>query len=388
MLQSSDFGPLLQFDTVTSEYSRSKSARVHKSKYTIKRKKTKLYSGQKSLFDPCFLTKQKDTTTFDISAELEIPLDTKLLSIFPNFFCKYCGSTKQEGHIKKEKRNRKNKPIAQQWFCKKYNKKFINDLSPFNWPLWVGYFSSFFLAAGMKLQAIKNGLEMIAWEKGENFNISVNTIHRLLEHILKLIHEFEQGIEQPIKSDMWQMDEMYQRMSIDRSKERFKSKRKAWIITVSAIDSRYLLATYICPRRSYKNSLKALQIARSRAKCNPKVIRCDGLQSHKKAANRLFPNTKVMSKSKKDDFGYISLQERIHKTVRMGALPKKRRFYSINTLRIYTELDRIDYNFIRVNDAAAKTPAQRAGIDFGIRNWRELLYCAVRFNLKNQLIEE
>jgi hypothetical protein len=41
-----------------------------------------------------------------------------------------------------------------------------------------------------------------------------------------------------------------------------------------------------------------------------------------------------------------------------------------------------------VNDAAAKTPAQRAGIDFGIRNWRELLYCAVRFNLKNQLIEE
>ncbi|VVB59924.1 Uncharacterised protein [uncultured archaeon] len=324
----------------------------------------------------------------DIPTELEIPVGNKFVSPPPNFFCIHCGSTEQEGHIKKEKRTRKHKPQAQRWNCIKFDKKITNDPSPFNYPLWVCYFASFFLAGRMELQAIKNALEMIAWEKQEELSITVSAIHRLLERILEVVLDFEQGIQHPIKSDQWEIDELYIWMSKDGSRPKDKRKRKAWLITVTAIRSRYLLSAGYCDRRSYKNSLKALQIAQSRAKCDPKVIKCDGLPSHTKAARKLFPNAEVSSKSKKESFGHINLLERIHKTIRLGALPKKRRFRSQATTRIYTEIARLDYNFVRSNDATLKTPAQRAYIDFGIKNWRDLLFCAVRFHMRKQFLQE
>ena len=324
----------------------------------------------------------------NLPVELRIPVDKQYLSKLPIFFCRYCGSTKQEGHIKKEMRERKNKPKTQLWMCKESSKKFIDDLNPFNYPLWICFFTSFSLAAGMTLEAIKNNLEMIAHEKAECISISISSIRRLLENIIKLVLEFEQWIEHPVKSDEWQIDELYVWMSKESSAVNVTHRRKAWLITVSAIESRFLLAVYYCDRRSCSNTLKALKIARSRAKYDPKVIRCDGLRSHEKAAKLLFPNAIVESKKKKDAFGLISLHERIHKTARLGALPKKRRFYSAKTATIYAEFCRIDYNFVRTNDAAEKTPAQRAGVDFGITNWRELIYYALRFHIRKQHIKE
>jgi hypothetical protein len=324
----------------------------------------------------------KKNLTNEIPAESGTPLDNIPSPYSFDFFCPHCGSYKPEGHIKKDIRERKHKPVAQRWECKKFNKKFTNDLSPFNFPLWVCYFSCHYLATGMNLEAIKKSLELLAYEKGESISITTSEIRYLLDHILQLIHEFEQAIDHPIESDVWEIDELSQRMSKEGSK-----RRRAWVITVTADSSRYLLATYVCDRRSYKNSLKALQIARSRAKSDPKVVKCDGLRSHEKAAKKMFPNAEVIAIPKKVHFGNISHEERAHKTVRLGALPKRRRFNSPMTLEIYAEFDRIDYNFVRVNDAPIRTSAQKAGIDFSIGNWRDLLSCALRFHMKKQLIE-
>lgn len=318
----------------------------------------------------------------DIPAELVSFIDNVPLSDLVDFFCPNCGSIKREGHIKKDKRNRSHKPKTQRWYCEKFDSKFTNDLSPFNYPLGVCYFSCYSLVAGMQLEAIKNGLELLAREKGESISITTDAIRRLLEHILEFIHEFEESIEQPIQSDEWQMDEMWQPMSKKNSE-----RRRTWMITVTADSSRYLLATYVCNKRSCKNSLMALKIARSRAKSTPKVIKCDGLRSHEKAAKMLFPNAKVIAIPKPVYYGHISRQERLHKTVRLGALRKWRRFYSPKSLEIYCELARIDYNFIRTNDSPTKTPAEKAGIDFSIHDWIDMLSCALRFHIKKRLIE-
>jgi transposase-like protein len=325
---------------------------------------------------------QENDVLNDISPGLEKMIDNISLSDLIDFFCPYCGSITSEGHVKKDLRGRIHKLDVQRWECKKFHRKFTNDFSPFNYPLWVCYFTCLDLAAGMELEAIKKSLEMIAKEKGVSISITTSAIRRLLERILQFIHEFEEAIKHPIESDVWEIDELSQRMSKQDSK-----RRRSWLITVTADSSRYLLATHVCERRSYKNSLKALQIARSRAKSDPKIVKCDGLRSHEKAAKKLFPNATVISIPKRVYFGNISHEERTHKTVRLGALRKRRRFYSPKTLEIYAEFDRIDYNFVRVNDAPLEKPAQKAGIDFSIRDWQDLLYAALRFHAKEQLIE-
>jgi hypothetical protein len=323
---------------------------------------------------------EENARTDNIPAALLTFIDHVSFSELVDFFCPYCSSVSTDGHIRKDKRGRKHKKDTQRWHCKKFNRKFTNDLSPFNYPLWICYLSCQCLVAGMELEAIKKTLELEADEKGEGLTITTDAIRRLLEKILQFVHEFEESIEHPIESYIWQMDELSQRMS-----KQNKKRRRAWIITVSAESSRYMLSTYVCGRRSYKNSRAALQIARSRAKSDPKVVKSDGLRSHEKAAEKLFHHADAVPKDV--HFGHISYQERIHKTMRMGALPKRRRFHSPQTLLLYTEFDRIDYNHIRTNDNACQTPAQQAGIDLGIKNWRELLMCALRFHMKKRVIE-
>jgi len=342
---------------------------------------TKLIGDTRQYSLPQQIEEQVDIIS-NIFPELKEIFDNISLSESIAFFCPYCGSINPEGHVKKDIRGRNHKPEVQRWACKKFKHKFTNDPSPFNYPLWISYFTCSDLAAGKELAAIKKSLEMVAEEKQESISITIPAIRYLLKRSLELIHGFEESIKQPIESEVWEMDELSQRMSKDGSR-----RRRAWIITVSADSSRYLLATYICYRRCKKHSLAALQIARFRAKSDPKVIKSDGLASHTNAAKALFPNAKVISIPKKVHFGNISHEEGIHKKVRLGALPKRRRFNSPTTLEIYTELDRIDYNYIRTNDSPTKTPAQKAGIDFGIHNWKELINCALRFRMKKQVIE-
>lgn len=319
----------------------------------------------------------------DIPVELETSLDDIFSMDSVYFFCPFCRSASPgDDHIKKDIRKRKHKPETQRWACKKYKRKFTNDRSPFNYPLWVCYFSCHNLAAGMELEATKKNLELLAKEKGASLSITTSAIRRLLENIIWYLDEFERGIKHPIESEAWEIDEMWQPISKQHSK-----RRRAWIITVTADNSRYLLATHVCSRRSYKNSLKALQTARSRAKSDPNIVKCDGLRSHEKAAKKLFPNATVIAVKKKVHFGHISHIERIHKTTRLGALRKRRRFYSMKTLEIFVELDRIDYNFIRTNDSPGETSSYKAGIDLSIHDWRDLLLCALRFHLRKRLIE-
>jgi len=96
---------------------------------------------------------QESLQTIGIPPELVNFIDTVPLSALDNFFCPFCGSINPEGHIRKDKRDRDHKKETQRWYCKQFNRKFPNDLSPFNYSLWVCYFSCSYLVAGMELEA-------------------------------------------------------------------------------------------------------------------------------------------------------------------------------------------------------------------------------------------
>ena len=322
-------------------------------------------------------TNQANTPFHKITTVPETPGDGKSSPTKMDFFCPHCGSTdNQDGqHIKKEIRHRKHKGEIRRWYCKKHKKKFMNDPFIFNYPNWVIYFAAFFLAAGMSTQSIISGLKMIAREKGESLSISPYALRYLPIRIADLLNQFERQLQIPIVSKRWEIDEICHRLP---------KRKKIWVMTVSADATRFLLAAHVCLGRCFKNSCNALRIARDRAKCDPKILRCDGLKSHKKACEYMFPNSRVISIAKNVYLGLISHIERIHATLREGVLYKRRRFKVPKTLQAYADIGRFDYNFVRVNDALGKTPAAASGIVFKIEDWHDLIDVAKSFYKKSK----
>lgn len=321
-------------------------------------------------------TNQANTPFHKITTVPETPGDGKSPPTKIDFFCPHCGSTdNQDGqHIKKEIRHRKHKGEIRRWYCKKHKKKFMNDPFLFNYPNWVIYFAAFYLAAGMSTQSIIDGLMMVAREKEESLSISPYALRYLFIRIANLLNQFEHQLQIPIVSKRWEVDEICHRLP---------KRKKIWVMTICAYNSRYLLAAYVCLSRRYNNSCSALREARDRSKCDPKILRCDGLKSHKKACEYMFPNARVISIAKDMYLGLISHIERIHATLREGVLYKRRRFRTPKTLQAYADIGRFDYNFVRINDAFGKTPAAESGMEFKIKDWHDLFDIAKSFYKKS-----
>jgi transposase InsO family protein len=180
-------------------------------------------------------------------------------------------------------------------------------------------------------------------------------------------------MKNPIVSNQWMMDEICQRLP---------NKKRLFIITVFADDTRYMLTAYVCPSRSFKSACKALEIARDRAKSDPHIVRSDANKSYEKAGHCIFPNAKIISVAKADYLGNISRLERGHESLREGAMYKRRLFFSPITAQMYADFARFHYNFIRLHSTLKTTPAKASGLPHEITDWRDLFYTARSFYKK------
>lgn len=164
-----------------------------------------------------------------------------------------------------------------------------------------------------------------------------------------LLDEFESFLRPLVPCSALQADEVYQRFSNDEH---------VWILNVMDEDSRWLLASVDSPRRdlsAWRRTLaRAVQLCSNYA---GKEVRCDGWNDTISAilSLGLIPD----SRTKQEDYGHISLIERLQATIRNLGLRKSRSFRTRQFLRMVLDTERHFYNMLRPHAALGKmTPLE------------------------------
>jgi transposase-like protein len=326
----------------------------------------------------------------DCNSEKKNNQSPSIDSATEQIICPKCG--KPDSVIKRGVRIAKLRGNVQRYECKTCNHRFVH--TPYirmRWPDWVHDAVLEAKVNGLRDSQIAKTISNEARRRNENVRISSKSIHNIVRRAVKILLEFERYAPRSERAAIWQIDDTPQ----PYSKKKDQSQRTVdkntnsrvdnflWITNIFEEDSRYWLSAVVSDNRNYLNSEMATRLALQRAKYGPQLIKCDGYKGHVKGARGALRHVEIIAITKKEDYGWINRIERLHQTMRSMAVKKHRHFRSIESLRITVEIVRINYNFIRPNEALlGSTPARKAGIDYpwyeGL-TWTELIRFAFNF---------
>lgn len=304
--------------------------------------------------------------------------------------CPSCGSTSA---IKKGYRTRVRKGDSiQRWGCKECGYRFIDDpTAGSHFPIWAVDRVLDLAARGRKSKEIVEEVKRESSLLGQRVTMSVQSIPNLIKRYVEMLLLFEQFVPRKETPSEWQIDDSPQRFSEKKSLieqmpkvdpqvcqtaagEFEKRRRFFWITNVFQVENRYWLSALASINRGQRESENALKLALKRAKCAPGSIRCDGSKSHIRGIKKCLQHVPILSKTKKQDYAWINMIERLHRTMRGLAIKKRRPFRSLETLQYLVELVRVYYNFLRPHEAlSGDTPAKRAGIAYPHGGWSDLI---------------
>lgn len=109
---------------------------------------------------------------------------------------------------------------------------------------------------------------------------------------------------------------------------------------------------------NYKYSLRCLRETLEIFGSKPEAIKCDGFKGHVKAVKMLLPDVKLISRTKKQDYGVVNLIESFWGKFKSEFLHEYR-FRSFDTLSYGVELKRHEYIWLRPHTGLnGRTPAE------------------------------
>jgi hypothetical protein len=264
------------------------------------------------------------------------------------------------------------------------------------WPDWVHDAVLEAKVNGLRDSQIAKAVSDEAGRRNEKVRMSSKSIVNIVSRAVKILLEFERYTPRKERAAVWQIDDTPQPYSKkkeppQRANDKDTSSRVnsfLWITNIFEEDSRYWLSTVVSDNRSYLNSEIATRLALQRAKYGPQLVKSDGYKGHVRGVRGALRHVEIIAITKKEDYGWINRIERLHQTMRSMAVKKRRHFRSVESLRITVEIVRINYNFLRPNEALlGSTPAKKAGIDYPWYEdltWTELIRFAFNFVRKHK----
>jgi len=224
-------------------------------------------------------------------------------------------------------------------------------------------------AAGLRPRAIADEIARDSEEfLSKKIEISTQTIPRLVRRYVPILLRFERLAEPKHMSDLWTIDDMFERIRIKKGYKIY------WIVNILDLRTRYCLASCVFPGRDEHITIEALKSAIQRAKRVPSLITCDEYQAQIRGIKNLLPSAEIDSKSKEESYGHINEIEAFNNLVRRANITR-RGSRSLVYLQSKLDLFRFDYNFFRLHGSLEKeTPASLAGIPYPQTfRWSELL---------------
>lgn len=273
--------------------------------------------------------------------------------------CKWCGS---DDCIKKGIREG-----VQEYLCNKCGRKFTNRDNPYGMRTTVDQI-------GNSLTNYYNGLSLadVAVSLKETYNNPVDrsTVYRwLLKYTEEAIKLFQPII--PKVSDRWVADETA--IKIDE--------RLYWIWDIIDIDTRFLLATYLSPRRGTQEAKTLMELAAKRAGKAPGRVYTDKLAGYLDGIELAFgADTEHITGSPFEVDNDNNIIERMQGTIK-DRTKVIRGFKTVPTAKLILDGFLIHYNFFRPHMSLKelppkgldKTPAEVAKVIRPVKNWTELV---------------
>ncbi len=268
--------------------------------------------------------------------------------------CKFCGSSDV---VKNGTR-----AGTQYWLCKECGRGFVDNkaLPKSRYPIEAVSSALYMYFTGSSLNDIKRYIE-------QQFGTELPSDSTIYNWVVKFseIASKEAKQHKPTSiGNVWIADELF--LSIGG--------KRYYLWDVIDSKTRYLIATYLSPRRGTQEAKKLMELASERAGIVPKVVITDSLASYLDGIELAFGSeTKHIQSHPFAKEDSTSLIERWHATLRertkvMWGMKKP------ETTRVILDGFLVFYNYFRPHESLNdKTPAEVAGIDYPYKNWLDVV---------------
>jgi len=209
---------------------------------------------------------------------------------------------------------------------------------------------------GMSLHGIRRNLEQTYRNYPSNSTI-YEWVVRFTKLAVKLAKDYKPNV-----GDVWVADETVLKIE----------GYKVWFWDIIDSRTRFLLASHMSLTRTTHDARVLLARAARRAEKPPEAVITDRLQAYIDGIELNF-GAETKHISAKGLTGSKNIIERFHGTLKartkvMRGLKKR------ESARLITDGWLVHYNFFRKHEALGdNTPAQKAGIKFPFRNWRDVV---------------
>lgn len=265
--------------------------------------------------------------------------------------CKYCQS---DTVIKFGKYK-----STQLYFCKDCQRKFtaIDTIPKMQYPKSQIADALNMYYEGMSLNEIRRNLI-----QQHDIYVSDVTILNWIKRFSKLAIE-ETGKHKPKVGDIWVADETV--IDIDG--------KNVWFWDIIDTKTRFLIASHMSFGRTTKDAEKLMKQAYKNAGKAPRVIYTDKLAAYLDGIELTFgADTKHTHGNPFDIENNTNLIERFHSTIK-SRTKVMRGLHTVDSAKLFMDGWLVHYNFFRphmsLNDI---TPAEAAGINLPIRNWKDV----------------
>ncbi len=291
---------------------------------------------------------------------------TVMRVIFQTVKCKYCGSKEivKYGSVHG----------VQRWFCKKCNRKFVDNNSLPRMKATVEQIASVIdmYYSGMSLRQISRHLDHMGKDKP-----SASTIYRWVVRFSKQAAESTNKYI-PNVGNVWVADETMLKIG----------GKKIWLYDIIDEKTRFLLATHMALSRRIVDAETLMKKAMERAGGQiPRFVLTDHNNSYPDGIEFAFEN-RVRHIPVKGITAEVNtnLIERFHSTLKSREKVARGLKKPQSAKRIL-EGWLVFYNFFRPHESLNdKTPAQKAGIDSPVKTWMDVV--TLKSELKPQIATE
>jgi putative transposase len=269
-----------------------------------------------------------------------------------DFCCKYCGSTNivrygQSGGV-------------QYWFCKDCKRKFADNeaLPEMKTPIMqIGAALSMYYR-GMSIDEIRGHLEQ-QYNNCPSSSTIYDWICRFTDEATRRARDYKPNV-----GYVWVADETMLDVG----------GKKVWFWDLIDIKTRFLLASHMSFQRNAKQAKSLVEKAAARAGKLPKVIITDKMGAYLDGIEMAFgaDTQHVQSKgfSVKPNTNLI---ERFHGTLK-SRTKVMRGLKTPESALLILDGWLVYYNFFRPHESLGdKTPAEKAGLDFPLKNWLDVV---------------
>jgi transposase-like protein len=272
--------------------------------------------------------------------------------VIEDLTCKFCGS-------KNVVRYGRHGDI-QYWWCKDCNRKFADNaaLPKMQTPVEQIAAALSMYYGGMSINGIRRHLE----QQFEN-RPSDSTVYGWITRFSKVAIDNAKGY-QPTVGDTWVADETVLKIG----------GKNVWFWDIIDSKTRYLLASYMSIGRTTRDAYNLMMRAAEIAGKAPKDVITDKLQAYLDGIELAFgAETKHIQAKGLTSKVNTNLIERFHGTLK-DRLNVMRGLKTPETARLIMDGWLVHYNYLRPHESlAGLTPAEKAGIQFPLKNWADVV---------------